>query len=665
MLTVEQQLAVIAKSWGKQRGYCFFPWIPGDAEERVDRIKGYHEGPAFLWPKDKEAILKHMSEHQGDDLYWCPSLFEQKRRQLDVAMDEHALWADLDGVDPRTITEYPPTIAWETSPSRYQAVWLVVGNMQGASWPGRENQCLTYYLGADPSGWDTTQLLRIPGWKNHKPEYRKEYGEAPQGKLLWQNGRRYQVDEFNDLPSVPTATIVNEVLEEEVARIDRHEAWGKVRLKVSKRVRELVGAREALGDRSDALWEIERELADQGCTIAEIVAIVRATVWNKFAGRGDEIKRLATEASKAIAMRPEAVKKTLEAEAIERPRPSNLFNLIKDIQPPKWLVENILTEGACGFVAGQPKSFKSWSSLDLALSVATGTPFLGAFDVLSPGPVLYIQEEDSPTMVKARVDKIYPDKIRDRVKLHHDGVWWTPPENAFETGALPPIDAYINEGFIISSPGWQSWLDEAMTYGQYRLVVFDPLMMIAGDIDENRAQEMTEKVFKPMKVLARKHNTAMVVVHHMKKGDPRIPQRGGQLMLGSVANHAWGEDSMYMRLGRGGDIIVEQESKSAPVKGFRITHIRNQKWEPQVIREKEDEEEREPHGTDGQVRKAPEKAKKKTKVEEIFEELGPGYHTTAVIAEKLGVKTNTAYKQLGRHEAMGKVAKNGSMWKWK
>ena len=127
-------------------------------------------------------------------------MFEQPRRQLELAMDEHCLWADLDEVDPTQLEEYPPTIAWETSPGRYQALWLTQGDIQGASWPGRENQCLTYHIGADPSGWDTTQLLRIPGWKNHKPEYKEKYGDYPEGKLLWQRGRVYLQDEFNDLP---------------------------------------------------------------------------------------------------------------------------------------------------------------------------------------------------------------------------------------------------------------------------------------------------------------------------------------------------------------------------------------------------------------------------------------------------------------------------------
>lgn len=602
-----------------------------------------------------------MERHQGDDLYWCPSLFEKERRLLEVAMDEHCLWADLDEVDPRSLTEYPPTIAWETSPGRYQALWLVQGDMQGASWPGRENQALTYHLGADPSGWDTTQLLRIPGWTNHKPEYRDEEGKAPRGKLLWDRGRVYLQDEFNDIPEVPSIQVVNEVLEEEIDKLDRHEIWGRVRLSVSARVRELVGARETAGDRSDALWEIERELADAGCSVAEIVSVVRATVWNKFAGRSDELRRLSTEAHKAVAMRSDKAKANIEEQHQERPEPTRLFELVKNIPPPRWLVKGILTGGACGFIAGQPKSYKSWSSFDLALSVATGAPFLGYFDVVNPGPVLYIQEEDAAAMVKTRLDKIWPGKMIDRMEITRDGLDWVPSRDMPKD---PPIDAYIGEGFIISDPGWQAWLDEQMGKNEYRMVVMDPLMMIAGEVDENRAQEMTQRVFKPLKQLARKHDCAMIVVHHMKKGDPRGgPQRGGQLMLGSVANHAWAEDSLYFRLGRGGDLIVEQESKSAVVQGFRVSHIRNSKWEPTVIQDKEPDPE--PEGAEGPVRRAPKAQSRIPKVLMALDELGPELHTTKAIADLAGVATNTAYKQLTRQVEAGKVIKEGTRWKLK
>ena len=185
----EEQLRIISQAWGNQDGYVFFPWITGKATNREERIKGYNEGPPFKWPEDQAKILEHMNSHTGDDLYWCPSIFEANKRQLEVAMDEHCLWADLDEVDPRGIDDqYKPTIAWETSPGRFQALWLIMRgfDIQGASWAGGENQRMTYYLGADSGGWDITQLLRIPGWNNHKPVYKEgNQGKPVEGRLLW------------------------------------------------------------------------------------------------------------------------------------------------------------------------------------------------------------------------------------------------------------------------------------------------------------------------------------------------------------------------------------------------------------------------------------------------------------------------------------------------
>lgn len=674
-MSCKEQLELIAKAWGRQDGYCFFPSIAGDAEDKKARIMSYREGPAFLWPQDKAKIIQHMEANRDNDLYWCPNLFEAPKRQLEFAMDEHALWADLDEVNPRDIDDYPPTIAWETSPKRFQAIWLISGgDMQGASWPGRENQALTYHLGADPSGWDSTQLLRIPGWRNHKPEYRRKDGTAPQGRLVTKTGRRYLVDEFNDLPAVPTATVVADVVEGELDRVDRHEVWGRVRLKVSQRVRELVAAREVSGDRSDALWEIERELADAGCTIVEIVAVVRATVWNKFAGRADELRRLTTEASKAVAARTPEAKAKLEEEIRDRPQPTNLFELVRDIKPPKWLVRDVLTEGAVGFIAGQPKSFKSWTALDLALSVASGQPFLGHFPIEQPGAALYIQEEDSPSLVKSRLGKVWPGKLGDKVTVDEEGhIVWVPGP---EVQGFPDIDAYIGQGFSISDNTWQAWLDDVLSKKEYRLMVMDPLMMMAGDVEENKAQAMTDKVFRPLKLLARKYNVAIQVVHHMKKGDPRTPQRGGQLLLGSVANHAWSEDSMYFRLGRGGNVICEQESKSAPVPGFTISHIRNKKWEPVVSANRLELDENdvrdghegdalsEPYGTDGPAQRRTgsspsSRAPRDGKVVLALKELGAGGHTPQVLREATGLTQNGVWRQLQRGIEQGRVRKVG------
>ena len=670
-MEVTEQLKIISRAWGRnQEGYCFFPWIDGSAKDKAERIRGYREGPAFLWPQDKPKILAHMEAHIDDDLYWCPNLFEKDSRSEIEAMDEHCLWADLDRIDPREIEDYPPTVAWETSPDSYQALWILsAGDIQGASWPGRENQALTYHLEADPSGWDSTQLLRIPGWTNHKPDYRKRYGEAPRGKLLWKNRRLYLPDDFTELPEVPGGQVISDFIEESLDHIDKHEVWGRVRLKVTKRCRELVAAREAFGDRSDALWEMERELADAGCSIAEIIKIVQPTVWNKFSGRADELRRLSTEASKAVSERPDVVTEQLELEAT-RPEPTLLFELLRGLPTPKWLVKDVLTQGAVGFIAGQPKSFKSWMGFDLALSVASGQPFLGEFPVLDPGDVLYIQEEDSGVTLKQRLGKIWPGKVADRMVVNSGQddeaglqVDWLPAD---ENVSVPPIWAYVMQNLVVSDPSWQAWLDDQLASRDYKLLVIDPFMMVAGDVEENRAQEMTTKIFRPLKELARKHDTAIQLVHHMRKGnDDNI--RGGQMMLGSVANHAWAEDSMYVKRGRMGDIIVEQESKFAPVPGFKINGLKNKRWTPEVQVFREDMPDAEVIDMEsGQVRRAREpKARPTSALKKIIDGMTEdATYTSSELGKLAGITTSGAAKQLERMNNKGQVSKWGR-GKWR
>lgn len=690
-MSTEQILKIISKAWGRQKGYCFFPTISGVAANKRERIMSYAEGPAFKWPTDRAKIIAYMELQRDNDLYWCPSLFEEPHRNLELAMDEHALWADLDAVDPRDIHDYPPTIAWETSPGRFQAVWIMAsGDIQGASWAGRENQKLTYHLGADPSGWDTTQLLRVPTWNNHKPDYRRENNGKPvRGKLLWSNGRQWLADEFDELPDVPTVVgEIADVLEDEIDHVDRHAVWGRVRLKVSGRVREFIGAREASGDRSEILWEIERELADAGCSVTEIVAIVRASVWNKYEGRADELRRLTTEAAKAISQRSEAAVERALEEVVERPRPTNLFALVRDLKPPTWLIRDILTAGAVGFIAGQPKSFKSWAGLDMALSVASGQPFLGHFTIERPGPTLYLQEEDSGPLVKQRLGKVWPGKIADKLSLgnggEEPGLYWDPPlayEDSIngKMGDGVDIDAYIGQTVTLSDPSWQAWLDDTLAWkagqveGGYKLLVLDPLMMMAGEVEENRAQEMTTKIFRPLKDLARKWHVAIQMIHHMKKTDPKAgPQRGGQMLLGSVANHAWAEDSLYFKLARGGDVVCEQESKNAPVPGFRMTGIRNRRWDPVIVVNR-DNAESEPDGAEGPIRSTPGNDRKRSssakparesKAVTALRSLGPGAHAVREVADAGNISIQSVYAAMGRAIKSGAVKKVGTQFLW-
>jgi len=669
---VEKSLRLISQAWGKkQRGYVFFPWIDRIVQINTGiRRKGFHEGDPFQWPADKEKIIDHIllhtNEREGHDVYWSTSLFEYPMRREDVAMDEHALWADLDYVDPSTLDEYPPTIAWESSPGRYQALWVAQrGDFQGASWPGNENQRMTYYIGADASGWDSVQLLRVPGLPNHKPEHRREDGSWPDGKILWFDGPRYLPGDFKNLPEVAGAnTDVTDALINDIDGVDRLEVIASVRLKLNHRARELLSAREAYGDKSDSLWYLIRCLADVGLSIAEIVAVVRETVWNKFRDRHDEFRRLIAEASKAIAKRSEETTQKLEEEAdeneVERPSPQRLGFLLKNIKKPKYLIQGVLTEGACGFIAGEPKCYKSWVGLDMALSVSTGADFLGYFRVQNPGPVLYIQEEDPAPTLKNRSAKIWVNKSTDKFELVHEenaaGLYWLPPEQ--DQSFDPNINAYIQQGLVISNEAWQLWLDETLAAGMdgepYRLLIIDTLMMTAGEVEENRSQEMTNKIFKPLKVLSRKHNVAIQVIHHMGKSEKSRP---GQRMLGAVANHAWSEDSIYLSRSGIADIRMDFESKTIPAQTYRMTELNNLSWTPNVNPWRNDEDL--DANENGQYPQAGQRTRRsRSKKPDLYSQAlseAPTGLTTAQLSELLGTSRSAVHRKMARLYDQGHV----------
>ncbi len=138
-------------------------------------------------------------------------------------------------------------------------------------------------------------------------------------------------------------------------------------------------------------------------------------------------------------------------------------------------------------------------------------------------------------------------------------------------------------------------------------------------------------------------------------------------MLGSVANHAWAEDSLYLRLGRGGKVFVERESKHTTTGSFVIGRLRNKGWTPTVTDDKmsddgDDEEVVEKSKSNGHSPAKRTGARTNYAVLEALKELGPGGHPTKSVAEMLGITGGGAFKQLQRQQELGMVEKVGTHW---
>ncbi len=207
----------------------------------------------------------------------------------------------------------------------------------------------------------------------------------------------------------------------------------------------------------------------------------------------------------------------------------------------RWLVEGFWSERAVGIVGGEPKSCKSFLALDLAVAVASGTPFLRRFPVHGPGRVLLFCAEDSPHVVRARLEGI-----------------------ALAAG----VDFAALEVFVITSPSLRLDLkDDRERLGttveslRPRLLVLDPFVRLHR-VDENVAAEVAP-LLEGLRSLERRFEVAIALVHHAKKGAGGA--RGGQALRGSSELHAWGDSNLYLRKKERGLFLgVEHRAAASP-----------------------------------------------------------------------------------------------------
>ncbi len=251
--------------WARQPG----DWCCLSTKSVEGRWRDY-----FFDPDDCD-LTNFIARHRDENIFFCPHLFDARRRIKDHAVLPKLLWADLDAVDPRRIV-YRPTVAIRSSPRRYVGLWRTDRTVTEEL-----NRRLTYALGADASGWDLGQVLRLPGSINHKPQYSK-----PRVRLLWDDGPRYRVDDLETKLPRLTPIKVPERGDRRASLltlqqiIDKHQLNGNLR-------RELLGPGRPTkldGQRGYKVhWRLACELREAGVPGEEAFICLRDTKWNKHA----------------------------------------------------------------------------------------------------------------------------------------------------------------------------------------------------------------------------------------------------------------------------------------------------------------------------------------------------------------------------------------------
>ncbi len=204
-----------------------------------------------------------------------------------------------------------------------------------------------------------------------------------------------------------------------------------------------------------------------------------------------------------------------------------------------WLLEGLWSHGV-GVIGGCPKLGKSWLGLEMAVSVASGTPCLGRYSPPQSGRVLVYMAEDALAVVRDRLGAL----------CRHHGV------------AIEDLDLFVITAptLRIDVPREQQRLREAIAHLRPRMLLLDPFVRL-HQRNENDAGEVSA-LLAYLRELQRLFDMAVVLVHHARKSGAGTP---GQALRGSGDVHAWGDSNLYLSRKRDRlELRVEHRAAACP-----------------------------------------------------------------------------------------------------
>jgi RecA-family ATPase len=313
------------------------------------------------------------------------------------------------------------------------------------------------------------------------------------------------------------------------------------------------------------------------------------------------------------------------------PRPPEALPVVRaadldELDPARrWLIEPLWIHDGVGTIGGLPKSCKSWMGLDMAVSVASGTPCLDSFPVRNPGTVLLYMAEDAGSLVKARLHGI----------CRHRGL---------KLNALP-IDVITAPQLRLDLPVDQQRLAETVRRSAPCMLLLDPFVRL-HQANENQAGEVAA-ILGYLRALQRAHHVAVIVTHHARKNGSA---NGGVSLRGSGDFFAWVDTALSLRRRQHTlQLSVEHRAAAAPEAITLALLGDEQNMHLGIVDEQQQMQETTPADLD-------------TTILDALQQAGDRGLTRASLRSTLHVRNERLGQALPRLAAAGQLAQRGDRW---
>ncbi len=340
----------------------------------------------FKWPEEEEQLIHHIKIQSKDlDTYISPALFSQANSSKEFIKASNVVWVEIDEKLPEG--DYRPNYIVQTSSETHQHwYWRLDDPLDTVNSIEYLTRSITYTLeGADSSGWDANQVLRIPNTYNYKRNIAvvKLLGSTSNdSKLFLDSLPKIEKSKPLDLSNIPDITRV-------ITKYSFSEEAHKLYFTL----------KPPENERSTYLVRLAYYCAEMGMNDSEIFSVLYNADerWTKFKDRTDRKLRLTEIINRIRFKRPKKRSSSLTL--------IGTHSFIKSTRTISWVIPGLLESKGNFLLTGPSDVGKTQFSLNMAIALALGQSILN-FSIAQPSKILFASLEMGWEALKLFVDSM-------------------------------------------------------------------------------------------------------------------------------------------------------------------------------------------------------------------------------------------------------------------